>query len=261
MTLTTVAAVQDGAWPQVSLVVTEDPATTDRLKVWRYHENGSRWPVLTVENIPKVIGGGWVGLDVHAPFNQYVTYRAEVRGVLGDASNEVRLLSKKTWLIHPSDPTKSVALDRLRSSSDFVNPMDFTLGKVPGRGLPLSESDTLRGSEQGTLTITQVNRTTRLKLHRLLADGWVLLLNSPYAEDDYGWKWIQPESQTRRNRAGYATFTDRDFIIPYTEVEAPDVDLRSLWTVGDITALGQTCGQLAVTYDTVADMALDRRTP
>lgn len=247
MTLTVTAATVLGDVPTVQVDVSSSPAVTDALTVYRVHDDGSRYKVLA-EDQQRIIGESWTGFDFHCPFNQAVTYVAQTATQVSAASAEVWVISDDTsWLIHPSDPDLSVMVDMITEVSDFQYKDRSVSFQVLGRKLPIILTDSPRGGETGTITVLCETQDSRDALKALFADGWVILVNTPFTGDSIGWKWIQPGDLTIKNPSDRAHFGPRTATFSYTETSQPDVS-SSVWNLGDLKA------QAVTSYPTLGDL-------
>jgi len=105
------------------------------------------------------------------------------------------------------------------------------------------------------------SEASRVALKALLADDGVILLSTPFTDDDLGWKWIKPLDLDISNPGGTFGFPFRYATIPYEETNQPDADEVPEWTSDDVAALGLTTAQVAALYTTSNNMKLDIRVP
>ena len=257
MTLTVTTSTPGGDTPRVQVNVASSPAVTGPLRVFRTHADGSVHRVLLEDNANIVTT--YAGLDFHSPFNQAVTYHAEAGGLVSVESAAQWLTSDDTWLVHRSDQSLSVMVEKLIGPAAPVKfPSRANRYQVLNRRLPVFRSDYPRGGESGQLVV-KCEADARPGLEALLADDGVLLLNSPLP--DLGWKWIKPLDLDFSNPGGFQSFPFRYATIPYEESNQPDADEVPLWTSDDIAALGLTSAGLAALYTTSDNMKLDIRVP
>lgn len=240
MSLTVTAAPVYVDSPCVQVTVSSSPTLTAPLVVYRVHEDGTRYRVLMTAN-PMLVGS-WSGFDFHAPFNEDVTYTAAAAGLVSAASGVAWLSSDDTtWLIHPTEPALSFVVDQLMGpSAPYVYPTRSQSYQVIGRRLPVTRTDFPRAGERGQLVVKCETRESRDALKALLADDGPILLNSPYASDDLGWKWVQFGDLTISNPGGFLSFPFRYATLPYTETTQPDADQAPVWTYDDLKAAALT---------------------
>jgi hypothetical protein len=184
------------------------------------------------------IVGSYVGIDYHALFNDAVTYHAETDALVSAESAEQWLISDdSTWLIHPTDPGLSVLVEKLVGpAAPYKYPSRASRFQVLNRRLPVHRTDYPRGGEAGQLVVKCESESTRAALKALLADDGVVLLNTPYTDDDLGWKWIKPLDLDVSNPGGTFKFPFRYATIPYEETTQPDADTAGVWDYADLTA-------------------------
>lgn len=239
MTVSLTATVTGVAPPAVLLDVTSSPSVTAPLKVWRIHDDGSRHRVIAGR---AVLIGGWSGVDYHAPFNHTFHYTAEADGQAESAATPALFVpSDVTWLIHPSDPALSLALEVIVSLS---------AKKKPGRGasfsilpasadedpLPVVRWDSRRGPESGDIVILADDDDQVQALERLIARGPVLL-NSAKSER-VRWQWIDPGDTSIEPPGGYYRTSMRQLSFPWEACRAPDADTAPLSTWADVAEHG-----------------------
>lgn len=255
MTLTTVAVVAFGDYPAVRVNVTSSPSVTDRIQVWRTHEDGTTWRVLTEPN--PVIVGSWVGFDYHAPFNQPVTYYAQAGGLTSAVSAPVWVLSDSVWIIHASDPTLSVMVEKITTLQPYTYGDRATEFVVLNRQNPVLRTDSPRGGETGELTVKCSTPEQRAGVKALLADNGAVLLNTPFTVDDIGWKWVRVKDMPISNPGGYIDFPSRYIALSYSEVDPPDADAFPVWSAGQLKAAYATAGAAKAAYSSAQHMKLN----
>jgi hypothetical protein len=255
------AADYDVDVPRIELTVTATPSVTAPLSVYRIHEDGSEWLLLS-EDAPQLIGGTWVGFDYHPPLEQDCTYRAETAAESGTSTAmSMPAGVNVTWLVHPSEPALSVQVDRVISWSPPVHPPVSLMTRILGSSRPVHQSDSPRQALSGSITIACDSLAAENAMYALLADGGPILLNSS-RDRDFQWLWVQPGDVSVENAAGsYLGYPSRRFVIPLQATTQPDVDVTPVWTDGDLTATGWTSAEAEAMYATDADMKLDNRIP
>lgn len=256
MTLTVTAGVVYADCPAVQVNVTSSPSVTDRVQVWRTHQDGSRWRVLTEPN--PVIVGSWVGNDYHAPFNQPVTYSAVAGGLTSAASGETWVPSDDTWIVHASDPGLSVLVEKIIGPAQPYAYQDRAVEfAVLNRKNPLLRTDSPRGGESGQITVKCSTPEQRRGVKALLADNGAVLLNTPYTDDEIGWKWVRVKESPVSNPGGFVDFPVRYVTLSYAEVDPPDADAFPVWTAGDLKAAYATAGLAKAAYTSARNMKLN----
>ena len=244
MTIAVKAQATGSYPPQVRVDVTSSPSMTAPLTLTRVHDDGAEYPVLLGGN-PSIIGT-YTGVDFHPPFNRVVTYRASGGGFIA-VSGPVVVSSSRTWLVHPSDPDRSMLVEIIASVDDYSYESASTSYRPLGSRLPVVRHDFPTGGESGQITIICQTPATRKALKKLLAGGGLTLLNTPYSDDDIGWKWVQIDSHTIHNPGGRQAHPERHITLPYREAVQPDVD-SAVWVLGELKS------HAALQYPTLADL-------
>jgi hypothetical protein len=217
--------------PAILVTVTSSPALTAPLVLWRVHEDGTRWRVLTEANANVITT--WSGYDFHAPFNQMITYTAEAGGLSGSSAGTMLISDAGVWLIHASDPSLTVLVDKVIGPAQPYKYPSVTQSFRPlGSKLPVQRHDFPRGGESGQITIKCEDEASRAAAKACLADNGVTLINTPFTDDDIGWKWVQIDDTELSNPGGAVPFVFRYVVLPYREVRQPDVD-AGVWTLGE----------------------------
>jgi hypothetical protein len=242
MTLTITAEVISSIdAPTVRLVATSTaiaPSAVPNntlIDVWRVHTDGSRHRVLT-DDAPRLIGGGWAWLDMHAPFNQAITYEVDAAGAVA-TSGAVWVVSDRVWLIHSSQASLAVLVDGvLKIDNRSVDTRSAKFTPIGGKSIFLTEGT--RDGIKGSITLRV---TDEAPLQALFADDAVILINTPGTKGwDIGWLWVQPGQLSYDNPANLVPYKYRHLDIPFEEAAEPDVDAEPLWTSGDAEAYWTT---------------------
>jgi hypothetical protein len=246
-----------GVSPAVSLVVSSSPAVTAPLTIERVHPDGSRHELILPAE-PKMVGGGWVGVDRHIIPNEFFTYEASSGGQTG--SVEVSpVYSEGTWLIHPIDDALAVLVDKVAA----VAPRKFATRaiefRVHGSATPVHRTAGPRMAETGQLTIKCETSASLDSAFAVFADDLPLLLTTPHSGFETRWLWIQPGDIEVTNPAGKDWFSYRYVTVPFTATAQPDVAALAAWTYAKLDADFATYTAVDTAYATYADMALDRR--
>lgn len=258
MTLTVTAVASVGDVPAVLVDVTSSPAVTDLLRVYRVHEDGTRYRVLT--DLSATIITSWSGFDYHAPFNQAVRYVAETDSLGSAASPEVWLVSESTWLIHPSDPDLSMWVDVVTNIADTSYKDRAQRFQVIGKRDPVTRADYPRGGESGSMSVLCDGPESWARLSALFADGGPVLMNlKPLRGFIKQWKWVQPGDLTMSSPTGHDRVNVRVATFPYEEVSPPDADALPVWTFDDVAATFATFDAVAAAYTDFRAMQLDNR--
>ena len=222
--------------------------------VFRVHEDGSEYRVITAAGNRSLVGGLWIEADRHVPWNQDVHYRAQTSNDSG-TSGPVRVISKRSWIIDGSDPNQAVLLSGVRlmadrNWADRVERLD-----IQGSESPIHLTGPL-SLETGTLT-AQVHSPREFRALQKLT-GRPVLLNLSLSEYDVGWLWVVIRAPKLANQ-GMASFGLREFVLTFEGTRQPDVDGQAYWTVSDLAATGWTITEAAAQYSSVTNMALDVR--
>lgn len=258
LAVTAVEVQQHALPPQVWITVEAIPILSDILYLYRVHPDGSRHLVLTAD--PMVITTNVTVVDYHAPFNRWFSYVAEAGGLVSANSTEVYMASSMVWLISATDPNASMMIPMvLGPPEDYSYKARTASFEILNRSQPVVRAVNKRAAEQGSLTIRLDTRAERQRLKDLLADSTPVLLNTPWSDDDMGWKWVSIEDMTITNPYGHLGYPHRQIKLPYIEVAQPDVDMLPVWTVGQLAAAFSTIGQAAAAYADVRAMALNIR--
>lgn len=258
ITLTAAADFSGAAFglpPRVRLDVTtttgspNSVAANSLLTLWRIHQDGSEHRVLTPPD-PRSISGSWVGYDYHSPYNREVSYRVQVGSASATASG-VWVPSSVAWLIHPSDITRSVCLDSVRSIGTRSTKSRAGRFTPPGEK-PIFISEGRRDGISGAIVVKHSDADAILAL---TDDDPLLLINTPGDGWRVGWMWVQPGQMDYDNPGG-AYWPWDTVTIPWEEAQEPDADLISAWTAGiaakTFKAAGINAGQMKLLYANAA---------
>lgn len=263
MTIAVTAAVEYkiNEPPRVKLTATSTtsgpnpvPSNT-QLVIVRIHPDGSEHRVITDAD-PRVIGGGWAGFDYHAKYNDAITYRVTAGAAVATVSTRVRC--DFTWLIHPSEPARSVRVTSVKTIGDRTQVS--RAGRFePIEGMASFQSDGSRGGRVGTLIVEVPDESA---MRDLLADNTVILLNTPGRGWVLDWLWVQPGDVTYSTPGGVG-WPYVDVTLPYEESEDPGDDLTQTWTIASSAAYflanGITIAQVPDLYTTILDLSTNTR--
>ena len=113
--------------------------------------------------------------------------------------------------------------------------------------------------------VVRIDQQATLRaLQRLLADSGPILVNLAGSADladawwDVSWCWVQPGPIGEANRAGVIRYPYRHVTLPCQVVDTPVATAVPDWTVGDLTDLQLTVGQVLERWDTVGNLTLNR---
>ena len=267
MTLTIAAAVTYpiGAAPKVTLTATSTTGTPNPvpvntlISVSRLHSDGSRHQVLT-EDAPRLVGGGWGWVDVHAPFNQTISYEIAAAGWTA-SSGGVAVASAKSWLIHSSQGSLAVMVDVVSEIGDRAT-KTRAARFVPYGALPVFLSEGIRDGVTGNIV---VRVTDEGPLRALLADDSVVLVNTPGTPGwDLNWMWISPGNIAYSNKAGLVSYKYRHVTIDYEQAADPTSELFPAWTSQKAfdywtTSQGKNSGNIVALYSNSLAFLTDTR--
>jgi hypothetical protein len=244
--------------PAVQILVTSSAPVSAPLQVVRVHEDGGEYPVIT-DSAPRLVGGSWTGIDRHAPFNQYVTYKAVGNSETG-VSSEWTVLSDESWLIHGLDQDLSVMVDAVISfgSRQFAAPS--TRHNILGSRWPVHESDGPLSTETGQATFWCDSVSSYDALIALFMENIPVCLNTPFSGFSPQWMWIQPSSISLDNPGEKDGIPGRFLVVPFEHTTQPDVNADPLWTWDDVTDAFATWADATADYASWDAMQFDVRT-
>ena len=263
--ITAVASYPVGAAPKVTLTATSTTGTPNPvpantlISVIRVHADGTRHRVVT-EDAPRLLGGGWAWVDVHAPFNQAVWYEITAAGSAA-ASSSVTVAANRTWLVHSAQAALAVKVDVVSEISDRAA-KTRSAKFVPFGSPAVFLSEGLRDGINGSFVVRVTDETP---LEALFADDSVVLVNTPNTTGwDLGWMWIQPGDITYSNKAGLVAYKYRHVTVNYEQCDDPTVELQPVWTSGGAyaywtTSQGKNSGNMVALYATSLDFLTDTR--
>lgn len=262
MTLAVVVSQSYGDVPRLRLDVDSTPAGPEpvpdgsSLAIYRIHEDGSRYQVIT-EVGARFVSGSWAGFDYHPPFNQMCTYVAVAAGQESAPSNGEQLLSEFTWLIHPKDPTLSVQVDAITKVNGFSRRATAARHEVYGKPTRFVSGEARKG-RTGTMEIVCDTWENEQAVFKLLTDDTTILVNVP-APRDLTWSWVHFGDDQYDNPGQKVTSPYRLANLPFEETDQPDVDLSPPWTDADVVAEFATETAMLAVFSTCEDLALDIR--
>lgn len=242
--------------PRVQVLVDSSPAVTETLTVYRVHEDGSRYKVLTDQ--PPVMVGGWGGYDYHAPFNEAVTYVAESQTLVSPASVPVFLPSDVTWLISASDPDLSTPVTRVLDVGEMSYDDPATRYQALGATKPTYRWTRGRGGPSSSLTVHCDSPDEAAQVLAVLQSGGPVLLNME-RPDPIGWAWIQPTGVKMSTPGGKWKTDYRAWSFNFELCEQPDLDVSATWDVASLAAAYASVSAATAAYADVRSMALDVR--
>ena len=259
MTLSVVASKAPGWFPRVLIQVSSSPAALAVLRVYRVHEDGSRYRVITSGRA--VLNGTWSGYDNHVPFNQKFTYVASTGLEPDSAPSAVCFVSSdKMWLMHPIDTSLSVQIDTVTKVSARKIPSSAQAFKILGSPLPVMRTNGSRGPETWDLEVLADGRDVTETLEALFDADLPVYISSPRS-DVLQSGWVQPGDVNIEPPGGYFRTELRLVSFSCTRCSPPDVDLVPLWTYDDLARefSGSTYSGITGVWPSYADVNLNRR--
>lgn len=181
-------------------------------------------------------------------------------------SATTQLDETRSWLIHPSQPSLSVAIDEnqwsdtgsnvsLESAQQTTHELPTSTFSPPGRDRSVSYPLGPRRAGLWTLVLQMAALGARDALLALLADGAPLLLRSPVSYDwdlPDGWYAVGDVTQGRIVSALQQKW--RTLTLPLTPAESPPVALVPEFTFGDLLLVAPTFQDVLENYDTFLDV-------
>lgn len=256
MTLSVAASVQASWQPSVLVQVDSSPAVSESLTVYRVHDDGARYKVLTDQ--PPVMVGGWGGYDYHAPFNEPFTYVAESETMVSPASGAVFLPSDTTWLISASDPELSTVVTAVLDLGElsFDDPAQRYLAL--GASKPTYRWSRPRSGPSFSLSLHCDSPDEAAQIRAVLRPGGPILLNM-HQPDPVGWMWVQPTGSKMGTPGGKWRTEYREWSFGLEQCEQPNLDVTSPWDCAALAAQYESAAAAAAAYADVRSMALDVR--
>ena len=243
--------------PRVAVEVLSTSSAASKLEVWRVHQNGERFKVVTAG--PAVIIGSWSGFDYQVPFNETVQYIAfsEDEASTATPAAWVTLPSEVPWLVHSTDPLKSMMLDKIMGPpKDFGYKSTAQEFRVLNQARAIYMASGPRAAQTGEVEF-RFAAGEMARVVDLFADSGPLWLATPWPLD-YGSRWIQPGDVTISNPYGYLGHPHRRCTVPYVECAQPDSDAKAVWTYDQLKARGYgSYNAMAPKFATYRDLRLD----
>lgn len=245
--------------PQVVISVSSVPAVLEEVELYRVHPDGSRWRVLTSSKA--VLAGAGVWTDYHMPFNRPLRYQAVAGDQVSPLSSAIEVVSEHVWLIHPSDPALSLSVRLARGTAAEVVEEDRSEQiDVLGRAEPIDRTLNVRGAASGDLVLRTYSDAERAAVRALFRAGGVVLLSTPWSDNDLGWRWIRPGRTAVRMYDGAARGYARRYVdVPWRTVAAPDVDVRSQWTYNLVKQTFGSYSAMKAAFPTYKALKLNAR--
>lgn len=257
--------------PRVRLTVTSSPASGEPLTVWRIHEDGSEWRVITPTGT-RLAAGATVLFDYHAPLNQLVTYRGETATQTGPAGAPTVVVSSTPWVLPADEPELAVPAAFVDDLGDEEASYDGAAAStLAGTARKAGTSDRTVGLSSSVVLGFEPALLLRWRI--LQERGDALLVNLPDERWDRPWFWILPSRFTIQNRgrkedrfggrAGFGGKAGHPFRyaqIQYDPIDPPDTDLTPLWTDGDCELAFATDAAMEAAYASDLAHELDDRT-
>lgn len=257
MTLSISAVDQSESVPQVRVQVTSSPAVTETLTVYRVHEDGSRYKVLS-DQPPILVGGSWVGFDYHPPGNQLVTYVAETDTQTSSASSPVFMRLDVTWLISSVNPALSVPVTAVLDLDSLSYDDPAEKSQALGADQPVYRWSRSRSGPSSSITVHCDTPDEADRILALLKPGGPILLNMSRNEP-IGWMWIQPSRPSMSTPGGKWKTKYRAWSFGFEKCVQPDVDIVSPWDFDGAAAAFTDFNAVASAYADFDSLTLDVR--
>lgn len=255
MTLTTTSVDDlDSAPPRFRVDIASTPTgllpvpDNSLVTVYRVHEDGTRYEVLTEPHV-RLIAGAATVFDYHAPYGVLVSYVAVAATHESAESTPLFLESEAHWLIHPTDPTNlSVSPDHVATLGSSTLPSRTGVFQVFGSPYPVTRGNRRLGKASSLMVRVPPENIDAIE--DLFADGSATLINLMPGYD-VSWCWVQADAPTidvgKHSREPY-----RDVQFNYVPVGVPNVDVTQAWTCADVLADESlpTCADVLIEFDT-----------
>ncbi len=195
---------------------TTAPVTVYRVRV----DNGDYVAVPNGEDLTLVQAQNWSGVDSGVPFGVPVYYYAssfteqEVSTVV-----QVTSVSRECWLKHLGDPTLDLQIS-LTEIPALTYPSQSAEFAILGRSESIAVSSQ-RSAPQGTLTLRIETLAELQKLRNILADGSMLVLQTPTDYALGGSVYVSLGAATEQPTVGKVGQPHRRVSIPFTIVGGP----------------------------------------
>lgn len=255
MTLSISVVDESESAPQVRIQVSSSPAVTETLTVYRIHEDGTRYVVLS-DQPPILVGGSWVGRDYHPPGNQLVTYVAETDTQTSPASTPLFVVLEATWLISSSDPSKSMPVTAVLDLESLSWDDPAERSQALGSDTPVYRWDRERSGPSSSITIHCDTPEEAARVLSLLKPGGPILLNMSRTEP-IGWMWIQPGKPIMGTPGGKWKTAYRSWSFGFERCQQPDVDILSPWNFDAVTAAYADFNAVTAAYADFDSLTLD----
>lgn len=255
MTLSVAVSVDWSAGQRVRIDVTASPAVTDVVAVYRVHESGERFLVLTDQT--PVMVGAWSGYDYHAPFNQTVTYVAETDSQVSAASSPVFLVSDETWLVSATDPTLSLPVEAILEMSALSWDDPAQKFQPLNSSRPVHYWSRSRSGPSFSLTVFCEDQEQSDRVLALVRAGGPVLLNMH--REPVRWMWAQLSKPTMQPPGGKWRTDYRTWQFGVEETTQPDSDVLSEWNFDGLAAAFPDFDTATAAYADFTTMSLDVR--
>ena len=242
--------------PAIRVTVTSSPSITAPLSIVRIHPDGRQYRLI-VEDAPQLIGGGWVGVDRHAPFDRTVTYRASAAGQTG-TSEDWWLAPAGTWLVSADNPDASVRVDAVIYFGDRERTGTSQRMDILNSEAPVHVVDSPLHLETGSMRLWVGSADMLAELDALLRPQRPVLLNTHYSPLSPTWLWIQT-GWLLTNPGTVDQVPGRFMDLTFEGTSQPDVDAVPVFTDNDLNALWPTSNAAEAAYATDLDMQADNR--
>lgn len=256
----TLAVVATAGWAagghRVLLDVTSSPAVTEVVAVYRVHENGERFLVLSDQT--PVMVGAWSGYDYHMPFNTTVQYVAETDSEVSAASAPVFLASDETWMISSTDPLLSFSVEAILKIGELSWDDPAQKFQPLNSGKPVHYWSRPRSGPSYSLSIFCENTEKSDRVLALVKGGGPVLLNMHRGPVD--WMWVQLSKPTMSAPNDLWPKTDyRTWQFGAEETTQPDSDVFSAWNFNSLAAAFTDFNTVASSYTDFAKLSVDVR--
>lgn len=181
------------------------------------------------------------------------------------SSASTQLDETRAWLIHPSQPSLSVAIDEntwtdtgsnvaIDTAQQTDHPQPSSVFSPPGRTRSVVYPLGPRRVGSWTLGLNVADLSGRDAILSMLADGAPLLLRSPDWDWDLPDDWYAVGDVTQNRIAAPLLQPYRHLTLPLTPVSSPPVSLVPEFTFGDLLLAAPTFADVLAMYPTFLDV-------
>lgn len=252
-TLTATPLPADGA-PAVRLDLAG--LVADSVTVYRVDSTDTQ-SVVRAADPAELTGGGWVGFDYEAPFWQVVTYLADDGDGNTWTSAPVALDVSSPWLIHPGDPTLSLAVT-VADRGDRTRTVATGVHQPLSRRSPVIITDGTRHAPAYDLMLRTLGVEADQALAALLADAETLLFQMASPDLDRSiYDWVSVGDVGEADGVSWLGSAWLQWTLPCTVTDAPAGPLVSLRAWQQVVDDFATWGQVLAAYGTWRDLIAD----